>query len=363
MSRHYRVAVIGRTGRGDYGHGLDVVWRDIPETEVVAVADDTAAGRAACAERLRVTRTYADYRQMLDQERPDIVSVGPRWLDCHRDMIVACAEHGCHVLLEKPLCRTLAEADEMIAACEGAGVKAAICHQTRYSPRLQRVKELIGSGELGDVLELRGRGKEDTRGGGEDLMVLGTHVMDLIRCLAGDAQWCFARVMEGGRPVTAEHVRDGAEGIGRLAGDRIEAVYGFAGPAPAHFSSVRGAGGNRFGLRIHGSRGVIDIATGSLPLCRLLPDPGWGRGAAEWIPISSTGLGQPEPLSDGGLHQGNVWIAQDLIASIEEDRPPRGSLNEGRAALEMILAVYASHRAGGPVSLPLARREHPLAGW
>ena len=64
---------------------------------------------------------------------------------------------------------TLAEADEMVEACERHHVKLAISHQTRYSPRAQRIKELIADGRLGDILELHGRGKEDARGGGQAL--------------------------------------------------------------------------------------------------------------------------------------------------------------------------------------------------
>ena len=130
--------------------------------------------------------------------------------------------------------------------------------QTRYSPRYERVRELIASGAIGEVLELRGRGKEDRRGGGEDLMVLGVHIMDLFRGLLGDAAWCFARVTDGGRPIARAEVRPGAEGIGPLAGDRVDAVYGFAGtPAVAHFATAAGQGGGqrRFGLRSSAPRG------------------------------------------------------------------------------------------------------------
>src|SRR5207247_1390309 len=147
---------------------------------------------------------YADYRQMLQKERPQIVSVATRFLDEHRDMVVACAEAGASIFLEKPMCRTLAEADEMVTACEKHHVKLAIAHQTRYSPRLQKVRELIADGLIGDILELRARGKEDSRAGGQDLMVLGTHLMDLMRFVAGEAQWCYARAgvteKEGVRP-------------------------------------------------------------------------------------------------------------------------------------------------------------------
>src|SRR5262249_54515508 len=160
-------------------------------------------------------------RQMLDKERPHLVSVADRWLDSHRDMVIACAEAGASIFLEKPFARTLAEADEMVTACERHHVKLAIAHQTQYSPRLQRVRELIAAGRLGDVLELRARGKEDSRGGGQDLMVLGTHLMDLMRFLVGDPAWCFARVWQGGKLVAKSDVREGGEGMGPVAGDRI----------------------------------------------------------------------------------------------------------------------------------------------
>src|SRR5262245_53825643 len=107
MPQKYRVAVIGRTGRGSYGHGLDVVWRALDNVEVVAVADDNEQGRSAAAERLKVKTTYADYRQMLKKEKPQIVSVADRFLDSHRDMVIACAQAGASIFLEKPMCRTL----------------------------------------------------------------------------------------------------------------------------------------------------------------------------------------------------------------------------------------------------------------
>src|SRR4051794_24248892 len=250
MAKKYRVAVIGRTGRGNYGHGLDVVWKEFDNVEVAAVADPDEKGRAAAAKRIGAKNAYADYRTMLEKEKPQIVSVADRYLDQHRDMVVACARAGASMFLEKPMARTLAEADEMVRACESHHVKLAIAHQTRYSPRLARVRELIASGRLGDLLELRARGKEDRRGGGEDLMVLGTHLFDLMRLLAGDASWCFARVLQGGKPVTKAQVRQGGEGMGPVAGDHINAAYGFARGVLGTFGShrARHGAGQRFAL-------------------------------------------------------------------------------------------------------------------
>jgi predicted dehydrogenase len=364
MTKTYRVGIIGRTGRGNYGHGLDTVWAELPNVEVVAVADEHEQGRAEAAKRTRARAAYADFREMLDKEKPDIVAVAPRWLDAHRDMVVAAAERGCHMFLEKPMGRTLEEADQMVTACERHHVKLAIAHQSRYSPRIIRTKEVIDSGRIGDVFELRGRGKEDARAGGEDLMVLGTHIMDLIRLFAGDPKWCFARVLQNDKPVTKADVREGAEGIGPLAGDSIIASYGMSGSTTAHFASVKpknGPGG-RFGLQIFGSKGIIDLTTGGLPPVFLCEDPAWspGRTKTPWVPITSQGVGESEPLKDGGLGMGNVLIVKDLIESIEQDRQPRGSVYDGRAALEMILATYESHRLGHPVDIPLKNRKHPL---
>ena len=85
-----------------------------------------------------------------------------------------------------------------------------------------------------------------------------------------------------------------------------------------------------------------------------------GRSGAKWQEITSAGVGKPEPLKDNGLGLGNVWIAKDLIEAIEKDRQPLGSVYDARAALEMILAVYESHRLRGVAEIPLKNRQHPL---
>jgi predicted dehydrogenase len=364
MPKTYRVAVIGRTGKGNYGHGLDVVWKEIDNAEVVAVADPDEKGRAAAAKRIGAKNAYADYRAMLEKERPQIVSVADRHLDLHRDMVVACANAGASIFLEKPMARTLAEADEMVRACEAHHVKLAIAHQTRHSPRVARLRELIASGRLGDVLEVRARGKEDARGGGEDMMVLGTHLFDLMRLLVGDASWCFARILQSGKPATKADVRQGGEGMGPILGDQINATFGLPRGALGTFGThkARHGVGQRFALSLHGSRGVAQLNTGSLPPVWFCDDPSWmpGQSKAKWVEVTSAGLGKPESLKAPGLGSGNVWIVKDLIDAIEQDRQPLGSMYDGRAALEMILAVYESHRLGAPVELPLKERRHPL---
>jgi predicted dehydrogenase len=363
----YQVAVIGRTGKGNYGHSLDTVWLKCDRAEIVAVADENDAGRAAAAKRLGAKSAYADYRQMLAKEKPQIVSVADRWPDCHRDMVIACAENGASIFLEKPVAQTLQQADEMVAACDRHHVKVALAHQTRYSPRVKVIKDLIGAGKIGDILELRGHGKEDKRGGGEDLMVLGTHSFDLMRHLAGDAKWCFARIQKDGRKAVAGDVHPGGEQIGLIVGDAITATFGFPGLATGSFMThVAKAGGNtRYWLEIRGSKGVIQTGFGILPAAYLCEDPSgmFGKSKAPWQEITSAGIGKPEPLTAKEVDNGNILIANNLIDAIEKDRPPLDSIADGRAALEMILAIYESHRQDRPVDLPLKNRKHPLANW
>jgi hypothetical protein len=174
-------------------------------------------------------------------------------------------------------------------------------------------------------------------------------------------------VTQAGRPLTKEDVKPGNEGIGSLAGDGVSAMYGLDGGETAYFGSRKGMGGNpsRFGLQIYGSKGIVEILTGHLPAAYFLPDPSWspGRSKATWQPITSAGVGVAEPLKDGGLGGGNVLAVRDLMAAIEEDRQPECNMYEGRTTVEMITAVFASHRAGGPVTLPLKERGNALAGW
>ena len=98
-----RIAVIGHSGRGNYGHGLDTVWHKIPEAQLVAVADANESGLAAELKKLRIETGYSDYRKMLADVRPEFVSVAPRHADQHHDMAMAAIQSGVKGLyIEKP---------------------------------------------------------------------------------------------------------------------------------------------------------------------------------------------------------------------------------------------------------------------
>lgn len=364
MAAKRRVGIIGRTGKGNYGHGIDTVWKHFPDLEVVAVADEDEAGRLKAQQTVGAKTAYADYREMFEKEKLDLVGIGPRWIDQHRDMVVTAAEHGCHIYMEKPFCRTPAEADEIIRACEMRHVRLAIAHQAHYSPTISVARDLIAAGEIGDLLEIRGRGKEDQRGGGEDLWVLGSHVMDMMRIFGGDPIDCYATLSVDGRPVRKADVKLGNEGLGPLAGDHVAASYSFPKGVQGFFVSRRGMGSNpaRFGLQIFGSKGVIEVSFGFPTHVSILKDPSWspGRTKSEWLPVTSNGINKPETLEKSGAEGGNIIAVQDLLRAIDDQREPLCGAQAGRWTVEMINAVFESHRVGKPVTFPLQQRENAL---
>ena len=365
QGKQIRVGIIGATGKGDYGHAVDVAFTKLPNVEIVALADADAAGREAASKRTNPAKTFADYHEMLAKVPLDVVAICPRWIDQHHDMIVAAAQAGCHVYMEKPFCPTLAQCDSAIQELEKKNLKLAIAHISQYSPVLSVVQSLIKNGEIGDVLELRARGKEDPRGGGEDLWVLGSHVLGLMRSLAGEnASACSAMVLNQGHKVTKSEVVQGAEGIGPLAGDNIQARYSFPSGAFGHFASRRGKGASpsRFAIQVFGSKGMIEMESGYLAKAQILKDGSWspGRSGKSWEPITSAGIGKPETRTDGSYEGGHIAAINNLLECIEQDKTPKCSAEDCRQIIEMIASVFESHRVGGTVDLPLKTRVNPL---
>jgi len=363
-SKRYRAAVIGCTGCGNYGHGLDTVWSAFDNVEVVAVADSDADGLAAAKQRLGVKRAYSDYHKMLSDEKPDLVSIGPRWLDRRVEMVEAAAEAGAHIYLEKAFAKDLSDADRMVAAIRRAGIKVQLAHQMRMSPYTQRVVRMIKDGEIGVIQEVRGRGKEDSRAGGEDLMVLGSHILDVMRMILGNPSWVFSHVTEQGREMNPHKLGAPREPIGPISGREMAAMYAFDGGVHGYFSSKQNDQTHpwRFGTHVYGSRGVIFLPNAIYPggLPYILRSPAWVPDDKHaWEPIEA----QPEPPFPGAEERqlANALMVRDLIEAIEQDRKPVCSETDGLWTVEMIVGLYQSQVKGAPMTFPLKDRAHPLS--
>lgn len=366
-AKKYRVAVIGHTGRGNYGHGIDVVWNAFEQMEVVAVADADAAGRTAAVARINAKRSYADYREMLRVEKPDIVGIGPRWLDQREEMVIAAAEAGAHIYTEKPFAETLASADRMVEAVRKNKVKLQVAHQMRVSAYAHRAKAMIEASEIGVVQEVRTRGKEDRRAGGEDLMVLGSHLFDMLRYFLGDPKWVVSHVTGNGEEMSAKHVKKPTEPIGPVAGTQISAMFAFDGGVHGYFASRASDKTDplRFGTWIYGSKGVLFLPFG------IYPDGGlYVLRSPAWLPDEKTRWERVEVKADlsgqgiGGAQKGqiaNALMVADLLPAIEGNGKPCCDEDDGRWTIEMVHGVYRAQQSGDRVSFPLRSRNHPLS--
>jgi predicted dehydrogenase len=293
------------------------------------------------------------------------MAIGTRWVDQHAAMLAAAVESGAHVYCEKPFVRTPAEADRVLALAADRGVKIAVAHVSRAFGALAAIRALVDTGAIGRLRLLRAYGKCDRRGGGQDLFVLGTHLLDLMRYFAGDVRWAQAHVTVDGRDATPADVHPGDEGIGPIAGNGVVAYYAFRSGVAGEFESLvaEDGGGSAFSLLLHGTRGTLGIRSHpdrQLFRCeRAVLAPG---SEARWEPLALPGHA-PEGPEDAGERY--IWAHQrlirDLLAAADEDRAPLASAHHAAAALEMIMAAYEAHFAGRRVPFPLERREHPLA--
>jgi predicted dehydrogenase len=151
-----RLALIGCGDHGRRGH-LEAYRQAIAAGEdarVVAVCDSEPERARAAAELVPGARPYGDFREMLARERPDGVSVAtpPSF---HREQTVAALEAGAHVLCEKPLAMSAAEAREMVEAAERVGRVLTMGLQQRYAPAARHLRDLHARRELGHVYHTR----------------------------------------------------------------------------------------------------------------------------------------------------------------------------------------------------------------
>jgi predicted dehydrogenase len=359
----FRAAIIGHTGHGNYGHEHDLIFNGRENIAVVAVADPDSAGLAQATARSHALRSYGDYRQMLEKEKPDLVCIAPRWTDEHHAMAMASLRAGAHIYLEKPLTQTLAEADELLALADRTGRKIVVAHQMRLAPNILALNQAIKHGLLGELLEIRTHGKQDHRAGGEDLVVLGVHLFDIMRFFAGDPLWCVAWVLQAGHEITLEDSHPATENIGPVAGDDIVAEFGFAKGIHATFLSraKNRESAEPWGIELIGTKASFKILMEMVPRIYTLND-------GNWTPQGKTidwRLWEQDPTlkwgeSERGFARANERVVNDWLDAISQDREPVSSGYAGMKALEMAMGVFAAGLARGRVAFPLKDRNHPL---
>lgn len=166
---------------------------------VAAICDVNEAPARGLADRFGIPKIYSDWREMIAQEKPDAVSVClPNVL--HREPTLFALEHGAHVLCEKPLATSVAEAKEMFAAADKAGKVLMAAQSWRFDATSRAIQRVVAAGEMGEIyygeanaqrrLGIPGWGvfhqKQFSHGGA--LLDIGVHMLDLAVWLMGNPE-------------------------------------------------------------------------------------------------------------------------------------------------------------------------------
>jgi predicted dehydrogenase len=330
-------------------------WLQGTDSEVVGLFDASTENMRAFGQESGVSpdAQYDDLREMLQGTAPGIVIVST-WTAHHESAVIACAEAGVRVVLcEKPFAASLGEIDRMRAACHASGTALAVGHQRRHYPSWQRAREYIAAGGIGEVTHVW-----TTATGG--LMNSASHNIDLVRLLLGDPGW---------ESVSASvHRRSDRYERGLRAEESALAMVRFDGGIRLFLESdldeslaisanavVSGTEGtltvDEDRVSVVGGRDELDLDV--WPALAEIADS--ERPVLEMLPFFA-------PDSARRFAQTFVDQARELRGWLDDPaRDDGSSAANGRAVIELIMAMYTSARERSAVAPPFEHTENTLA--
>lgn len=316
----------------------------IPSGSLVAVAD-VIASRAQRAANETGAEPYTDYRRLLDRRDIDVVTIcTPSGL--HALMAIEALQAGKHVLVEKPMALTLADADAMIAAAGQAGRKLGVVLQNRYNPPMQDLRRAVDEGRLGRLLLGNAtvrwyRPQEYYEDGwhgtwamdGGALMNQSIHHIDALQWMMGNPVSVFAYTATLAHRMEAEDT--GVAAI-RFAGGALGVVEGSTLTYPENLEGS---------LSIFGEHGSVKVGGTALNRKVFWKIEGQLEHEKELLTRE-----QIDPPSVYG--QSHRAVIEDMIDAVVQDRKPRTNGREARRSVALVLAIYESARTGREVHLP-----------
>ena len=326
-----RVGIIGcgrpLNSEGATGYGMShwhaKGYEAAPGCRITALADIRLENARAFQAEHGGERLYEDYREMLEREELDVVSVCT-WPHLHAEMVVAAAEAGVRAVhCEKPMAPTYDEARRMVEACDRRGTQLTFNHQRRFGAPFRKAKELLGSGAIGELLRLEASCS--------NLFDWGTHWFDMLFYYNDErpAEWVLGQVDWRDGPT---HFGAPMEGQGLSHFKFRNGVHGLL---------VTGfQAGWEAQNRLVGEEGCIEVGHKDGTPLRI-----WGRGQSGWRPVEiAEDSGDLDLVGRGIL---------DLVDALRTGREPELSGRRALQATELIFATYESSRRGGRVELPL----------
>lgn len=315
----------------------------IPSGSLVAVAD-VIASRAQRAAGETGAEPYTDYRRLLDRRDIDVVTIcTPSGL--HALMAIEALQAGKHVLVEKPMALTLADADAMIAAAGQAGRKLGVVLQNRYNPPMQDLRRAVDEGRLGRLLLGNAtvrwfRPQEYYEDGwhgtwamdGGALMNQSIHHIDALQWMMGNPVSVFAYTATLAHRMEAEDT--GVAAI-RFEGGALGVVEGSTITYPENLEGS---------LSIFGEHGSVKVGGTALNRKVFWKIEGQLEHEKELLTRE-----QIDPPSVYG--QSHRAVIEDMIDAVVQDRKPRTNGREARRSVALVLAIYESARTGREVML------------
>jgi predicted dehydrogenase len=300
-----------------------------PRTELAGLVDIDEAQRQRAAEMYPGVACFADYREMLDAVRPDIVAVAPP-PDGHRSVVEAAAKAGVRTIIcEKPIAPTLEDATSMIAACREADAMLFVNHARRFDPLIRTARDEVVRGAIGEVLQAACL---YTAG----LMNTGTHLLDLLRFFLGDATAVYG--IANGRG----HVPAGDMGV--------DGLVEFGGGARAAIQHVDSRDYSVFDVTLVGRRGVLALTRFGFRIDRI--------GVTARADVSGLSeLDLAGRWSEGEPRSFMSAMVDHVVACCDGKDAPVSRGEDGRAALALVLALRESaERGGARVEIETQRR-------
>lgn len=298
-----------------------------PQTRLVAVSDVNAEKLEKCKQRWNVPAAYADYKEMLAQEKLDILSICT-WSSTHAEVVREAVKHGLKAIFcEKPMATTLHEAKEMIELCKKKDVLLIIDHQRRFDGFHQQVRAMVQNGKIGKI-------QQATFYYTAGIANTGSHVLDLLRFYLGDASWVQAAYSDAPSP--------------NLDDPNIDGTIKFANGASVALQAGDVKSYLVFELHLLGTQGKISITRS-------------GFDGAYYEPVDSTLFsGYKElremdfPFDKNTPREYMRRAVQHIVECIEQKKRPVSSGEDGYASLELIVALHESAKQNGArVALPL----------
>ena len=323
-------------------------FKKIKDAEILAVISPPQGHAQKFAEKHQIPKHFTELDEMLALEEIDMVIIGaPNFLHC--EICLKAAEAGKHIVVEKPLCLNLNEADRMIDACKKAGVKLMYAEELCFAPKYVRLKSLLDEGALGKPILLKQSEKHDgphaphfwdvDRSGGGVTMDMGCHAFQFFRWLNKNnpVKSVYAQMST---TVHMDKTRGDDNGIIIL-----EFENGVTAIAEESWTKP---GGMDDRAEVHGTEGVAyaDVLQGNSIQTYS------NKGVGYAVEKAGHTVGWSYTMYEENWNYGFPQEMEHFVDCVKNDKDPLVTGEDGKAVMEIIFAAYESAGTGRKVELP-----------